>query len=151
MKSGLRCVLNKNHDGRHKFTPSHLLSPFTIRRILLELTTGEINSMAGLDNTYVLKGFENFQNMRSLVTTLAGFNQGEVATNLSAEIQKDIDWVEDFQKVDFTRHLGKGKSKCTCIECGFRDEKKDPIKCSCRDSHLPPCQDCQKIFQVSAF
>ena len=52
-KSRLRCTSDKDHSGRHKFTPPDLLSPSTLTKLLLELTSGEIKSRAGLDNTDV--------------------------------------------------------------------------------------------------
>ena len=118
-KSKLRCVLKENHDGRHKFTPPHLLSPSTINKMLLELTSGEIKSRAGLDNTDVIKGYENFQNMQSFLSTMAGIIQGDKAEKICQCLQQEIDWIEEFHKVDFLQHLGKGNSKCTCMRCGF--------------------------------
>ena len=148
-KSKLRCLLNKGHGCRHKFTPPNLLSPSTINKIILQLTSGEIQAKAGLDGTYIAKGYENFQNMKSFVTTLAGIIQGEEAEKTKKALIDRIKWLEEYHTVDFIYHLGKGTSKCTCVKCGFYDEKVDPIKCDC--DHTPPCGDCQKAFNVSAF
>ena len=100
-KSGLRCFLSKNHTCRHKFTPSHLLSPSAIHKVLLEVTSGEIKSLAGLDNTDVLKGYENFLNMRSFISTLEGIIQGDEAKVEGKRLRKEIDWIEQYHKVNF--------------------------------------------------
>ena len=65
-KSKLRCFLNEGHKTRHKYTPKGLLSPSTITKLFLELTSGEIKSQAGLDNIDVIKGHENFERMSEL-------------------------------------------------------------------------------------
>ena len=68
-KSTLQCTKDDGHKGRHTFTPPDLLSPSTLTKLLLELTSGEIKSRAGLDNTDVIKGHDNFEQMRVLVGT----------------------------------------------------------------------------------
>ena len=148
-KSKLQCILNEGHSGNHKYTPDHLLSPSTITKILLELTSGEITSLAGLDNIDVQKGHDNFENMRTLVDTLTNIIGGDNATETCKKLQTDIDEVQNFHKVNFTRHLGQGTSQCACLHCGFFHSEKDPIQCKCCNSHKPPCIDCQKSFQVS--
>ena len=141
-------MLQKNHAGRHKFTPSYLLSPSTITKILLELTSGEIKSRAGLDNTDVIKGHENFEAMRVMVDNLCSIigSDNEIE-NAATHLKNEINKVEEFHKVNFIRHLEKGSSKCMCLKCGFTDNSVDPIQCN--QQHTPPCKDCQNGFQVS--
>ena len=146
-KSKLRCVLDHGHEGRCKYTPNNLLSPSTITKILLELTSGEIKSRAGLDNTDVIKGHENFERMRSMVDTLSSIIGGSEVAQKAKDL-KDECKVQEFHKTNFIRHLGVGTSICTCLLCGFHDNDVDPIKCNCKD-HKPPCMDCQKSFGVS--
>ena len=145
----MQCVLNHGHDGKHKYTPDHLLSPSTITKILLELTSGEITSCAGLDNTDVQKGHDNFENLRVLVDTLTNIIGGNNASLTRDHLQKEIKYVEEFHKVNFARHLEEGLSQCTCLRCGFYDSQKDPIECCQEHKHKPPCKDCQRSFKVS--
>jgi hypothetical protein len=47
-----------------------MLSPSTIENILNQLTSGQIKSLIGLDNTYVESGHENFEGMKAWVNKL---------------------------------------------------------------------------------
>lgn len=136
---------NNNNEGNHKFTPKSLLSSFTITRIILELTSGEIKSRAGFDNTDVIKGHDNFENMQSMVDNLASIIAENGAIQLATDLKKDIDKIENFYKLDFSR-LGIGTSVCTCLKCGFHHPDDDPIECCIH--HGPSCLDCQKTFKV---
>ena len=57
--------------------------------------------------------------MQSFLSTMAGIIQGDKAEKICQRLQQEIDWIEEFHKVDFLQHLGKGNSKCTCMRCGF--------------------------------
>ena len=46
------------------------MSPSTITKLLLELTSGEIKSRAGLDNNDVNKGHANFEHMSQMIDML---------------------------------------------------------------------------------
>ena len=95
-KSHLRCILDANHEGkRHKFTPDHLLSPSTITKIVLELTSGKIKSRAGLDNIDVVKGHENFENMRAMVDNLTSIIGGNNAAQTGAKLKEKIAAAEE--------------------------------------------------------
>ena len=106
-----------------------------------------MKSWAGLDNIYVLKGHQNFANMQTMVTTSAGIIQNDI-DNTRKHLEDEIDWVESFHKVGFREHIGVGTCKCTCIKCGFHSTI-DPITCENRQTHTPPCKDCQQTFKVS--
>jgi len=148
-KSHLRCINDKGHEGKHMFTPPDLLSPTTLTKLLLELTSGEIKSRAGLDNTDVIKGHDNFENMRVLTSTLCNII-GSDADNLHDQLMTNIDNAETFHKVDFERHLQNGKYKWTCLRCAFYCSKTDPIECPSMHEHCPPCKKCQEAFEVIA-
>ena len=138
--------MGKGHEKRHKYTPDFLLSPSTITKIILELTSGEIKSRAGLDNTEVIKGHENFEAMRVMVDNLSSIIGGDEVVEIATKLKADVDKVEEFHKVNFIRHLEQGSSKCMCLKCGFADKDLDPIECTTH--HSPPCQNCQHGFQV---
>ena len=146
-KFGLRCYKEKCHDGQHKFTPDTLLSPSSIYRLLSELTSGEIQSRAGLDNTDVSKGHDNFETMRGLVNTFGSLTQGFQKERVEALLLR-IDEAEEFHKVNYERHLGEGNFQCACFHCGFKDDKKDPIQCPSKGQHNPPCKQCQDSIEV---
>ena len=55
------------------YTPKNLLSPSTIEKLMKELTSGGLQSRAGLDNIYIEKGAENFAEMISIIETLSTF------------------------------------------------------------------------------
>lgn len=130
------------------------MSPSTVTKILHGLTTGEIKSLAGLDNIDVSKGRENFEHMRELAEILGGVIGSDDAKSLVDRLKERIDESETFHKVQFEKHLGEGNSekncKCQCMKCGLSDEKIDPIQCKSKDSHTPPCQDCQHAFKIVA-
>ena len=110
-KTRTRCFREKGHEGRHSFTPKGRLSPSTIEKLLSSISAGKIKSLAGLDDTDATTGYENFQNMRTLVRTLsdvARFGNSNAANNLISS----IDSVEQFHKIGFPRHLGQGEMLC---------------------------------------
>jgi len=104
-KYGLRCYKSCDHVSQHKFTPKHLLSPSTLFRVISDLTSGAIKSRAGLDNTDVLKGHENFEQMRSLVSTLASLFGGETGNTKKEELLHKISEVQEFHRLNFTGTL----------------------------------------------
>ena len=87
---------------------------------------------------------ENYPNESA---RLNGELPGFISDEMNEELKKQIDKVEIFHKVDFSRHLGIGVSICTCLHCGFHDKEIDPIQCCI--NHKPPCKDCQRSFEVS--
>lgn len=128
-----------------------MLSPSTITKVLHELTSGEIRSRAGLDNTDVIKGFYNFENMRSLVDTLRKFAPtSQYSDEDFDDLLALIDSVEIFHKVEFERHLGleNGNHACQCLHCGFCCSEKDPIVCPKDKTHDSPCEQCQQSFDL---
>ena len=147
----MQCLLNTGHEGRHQYTPKGLLSPSTITKILLGLTSGEIRSRAGLDNTDVLKGRNNFEKMRSLNQILNSFTANPTAKVDS--LNSRIDAMETFHKVGFEEHLRSEKlasgkiHACMCLHCGFYEDR-DKIKCPAKGKHKPPCKQCQDSFEV---
>jgi rubrerythrin len=151
-KTGRRCLLendkdkakNKQHT-RHKYTPKNLLSPSTIEKLMKELTSGGLQSRAGLDNIYIEKGAENFAEMTSLIETLSTFlGDKEIEETLCEEVKK----AETFHKVHFERHLRQTNEKhsCMCLHCGFNSAE-DPIRCP-NDHFEFPCQECQDSFAI---
>ena len=116
------------------------------------LTNGEIKLLAGLDNTDVIKGSSNFENMRNMVKKLANigkidFNGERSEVNV---LLLKIDDVETFHKLKLLRHLGHSKHICCCFKCGLSHSSIDPIDCPLRGSHLPPCKECQESFTLIA-
>jgi hypothetical protein len=114
-----------------------------------ELTSGAIKSRAGLDNTDVQKGHDNFEQMRSLVNAFANLAGERVLDTKTALLQK-IDEVQAFHKVDFERHLDcnhECKHACMCLHCGFFDEDKDPIECTQVHKDFP-CGQCQESIEL---
>ena len=107
-KSRTQCFREQGHEGRHSFTPKGRLSPSTIEKLLSSTSAGKIKSLAGLDDTDATTGYENFENMRSLVRTLndvARFGDSNAAIDLISSINS----VEQFHKIGFPRHLGQGE------------------------------------------
>ena len=114
-----------------------------------ELTSGAIKSRAGLDNTDVQKGHDNFEQMRSLVNAFANL-AGEMVLDKKIALLQKIDEVQAFHKVDFERHLDcnhECKHACMCLHCGFFDEEKDPIKCTQAHKDFP-CGQCQESIEL---
>ena len=142
----MACHIHDKATKRHAYTPKHMLSPSTIEKLVKELTSGRIMSRAGLDNIDVEKGMENFSNMRQLVETLAPFARDDL---LKENILEKINICEIFHKVHFERHLLQDENRhiCMCLNCGFYDEKNDPIKCIANHKNVP-CQDCQDSFSI---
>ena len=151
-KSDAPCFKKKNHEGNHAYTPENKLSPSTIARILATLTNGEIKSLAGLDNIDVIKGHDNFENMREMVKKLVYIGRMDAGSPCKEAdlLLENIDASEKFHKLIFPQHLGKpgSKHKCTCIQCGLSHDRKDPIKCPIHGDHSPPCKDCQLSFSM---
>ena len=96
----------------------------------------------------MVKGHENFENMRVMVDNLTSIIGGNNAVQTGTKLKEEIAAAEDFHKVNFTRHLEYGLSKCMCLKCRFTHPIDDPIQCS--KQHNPPCKDCQDAFNVSS-
>ena len=73
------------------------------------MTAGKIRSLAGLDDTDLTTGSENFENMRSLVQTLSDVTRSEDSKQIASDLISCIDSVEHFHKIGFPRHLGQGE------------------------------------------
>ena len=118
-KSNRRCFLPKNHEKkRHCFTPKGQISPSSIEKLLGELTAGRIKSMAGLDDTDVEKGSQNFHQMKAIVQNLTAVGTiGRASNSEAEELKRRIDRVEEFHKVGFPRHLGSSKYYQTKLFC----------------------------------
>ena len=72
------------------------------------MSAGKIKSLAGLDDTDATTGYENFENMRSLVRTLNNVARF-VDSNAAKDLIFSINSVEQFHKIGFPRHLGQGE------------------------------------------
>ena len=106
------CLNEKDHTGKCKFTPKGKLSPSSIERVLSQLTSGDIKSLRGLDNIDVEKGYENFERLKAIVSSLldtGNFGHGDCPE--ASKILEDIEESQEFHKIDFPRHLGQGESK----------------------------------------
>lgn len=137
-------------EKQHKFTPKGLLSPSSITKLLLELTSGEITSRAGLDNIDVIKGDENFDRMSQIADILTEIIDTDDAKATSCSLKERIDKSREFHKLDFINHLKLEdvNSRCMCIECGLYDEKLDQIQCKKNREHENPCECCQESFEL---
>ena len=149
--TGIRCFKEAGHDGNHQFTPEGCLSPSSLQRILISVTTGTLKSLAGLDDIDTYKGTENFERMKSMADILC--NLSGQAGALKPLLEK-IERVVVFHKTDFHRHLDlalteTSKHCCTCIRCGFHLDN-NPIECPLRTAgkHIGPCSRCQEGFEV---
>lgn len=161
-KSNLCCLKMKGHLGRHKFTPQGYPSPSFIEKVLSKLTDGTIKSLAGLDNTHVIKGHENFLKMHTLVDNMASF-LSEMKSDLNFEqkvknIHSNIENSTLFYKREFSGHLNlslidiPGSPCCTCMKCGMHSDQ-HPVECSLRGKsfkdggHSLPCEQCQRSIE----
>lgn len=106
------CLKEKEHTGKCQFTPKGKLSPSSIERVLSQLTSGDLKSLRGLDNIDVEKGYENFERLKAIVSSLldtGNFGHGDCPE--ASKIFEDIEESQEFHKIDFPRHLGQGESK----------------------------------------
>ena len=108
-KTRTRCFREKNHEGRHRFTPKGRLGPSTIEKLLSSMTAGKIKSLTGLDDTDTATGFENFENMKALIKTLSDVGRSPDLSNTAKNLMTQVDSVAQFHKIGFPRHLGQGK------------------------------------------
>jgi len=143
------------HHGRHKYTTSTTLSRRTCLRLLDCLTSGNIKSLAGLDDEDVEKGRNNFKNLRSLterVLKLGTENASILSTidhlhdSILDGVMEMIDSTEDFHAAGFIDHIKDPQYsmyKCTCLPCGFHSCD-DNIKC--KQVHIAVCSRCTESF-----
>ena len=150
-ESGSQCMKLKNHTGSHKYLLPGAISKSLFTKLCNSLTDGQIKNLAGLDNTDVIKGHENFQEMGLIVDRLVEIGQFQPAEYEG--LKQQITDMKVYHKTYFIDHLESNLShSCACIKCGFHDEKDDPIKCKHREekSHLPPCKKCNECFDSIA-
>jgi len=119
-KSKIQCLKAKGHKDRHAFTPKGCLSRSSITRLLSQLTSGKIKSLAGLDDTDTKCGMMNFASMRSMVETFVGIGQLDRCGYDKEILLLNIDRAETFHKVGFARHLGQGKLKVDYKICYYK-------------------------------
>ena len=105
-KSKVQCYREEDHDGNHIFTPKGSLSASSIARLLKQITSGQIKSLAGLDDTDTKCGRENFNKMRAMIDTLVGVVRFDRDGYKKDDSISKIDKIEMFHKVNFARHLG---------------------------------------------
>ena len=151
-KTKVQCFKEKGHDGRHGYTPKGCLSPSSISRLLRMLSSGQIKSLAGLDDTHCRCGRENFIKMRAMVENLVNVaNLDRNGDRKELLIQK-INEAEEFYKVHFGMHLGQKVKDpshiCTCFGCGFYSED-HPTECEHRGKHKGLCKECMESFHIS--
>lgn len=142
-KSKVQCFKQSNHDGRHLFTPKTRLSPSKVSDIISQLTSGDIESLRGVDIVDTECGYENFSKMREIVQSLIEIGRfGRAGSPEGKALIDDIDKVETFHKVGYPQHLGIEGSLhvCTCFECGFQEP--------CEKKHIGACDECVFSFCV---
>jgi hypothetical protein len=153
-KTNTHCLLEKGHNGKHRYTPTNgkMLSPSLVEKIITELTHGEMKSLAGLDNTYVECGRENFENMVAWVEMLKSFNaigNACIPDDEFTHLIRKIKAAELFHQAGYAQHLGKSDHSCACFECGFYYDGHD-VTCAkyMQKKHIGPCGDCFESFQI---
>lgn len=140
-----RCRKKKGHTGKHKFTSKNSLSITTVSKVVKLLTGNDIKRLAGLDDTKVLKGRENFKRMAELAEKLCSDVDERKA------LLKSIEDAELYHLTDFQNHLMRaGNQKCCCLSCGFCEpgSGRDGVKCDDRESHNNSCVSCAESFGV---
>ena len=139
-----RCLRGRKHEGKCKYTAKHSMSLTTAQNLIASLTSDDMMSLAGLDDTKVEKGRDNFIALKKMADEV--YSTDEEATALKDK----IDEVEIFHQSEFIHHLGRhGTNRCNCLTCGFNDEKSpDDIVCPYTDDHPPSCENCSKGFEV---
>ena len=116
-KTKKRCLLVKNHEKKHKFTPADSVCASMLERIINKLGNGAIKSLAGLDDEDTLKGGGNFKRLYEIHEILANIHC--VTPHEKKETEKQITEALLFHKTNFKKHLSKGNKICQCICCGF--------------------------------
>jgi hypothetical protein len=137
-----RCTCERKHKGNCKFTTKGSLSVTTLTSLVGSLTLDEIKSLAGLDDTKVLQGRDNFIRMRELAESLCTVEEAN-------KLKQKIDASETYHQCYFTSHLQRiGGLSCNCLTCGFHDTKHpDDIVCTCAE-HEPSCTECAESFAI---
>ena len=122
-KSGVRCLLRKDHKqgtprSQCKFTPASMFSPSSIERVLAATTNGSLNSLAGLDDEDVEKGYNNFKKIQEITTCVC--NRLRMPKCDMNKLKKEIDEVQVFTETSFVGHTKKhAEHICGCISCGL--------------------------------
>jgi hypothetical protein len=151
-KSNLRCMKSGTHQGKCHFTLDSKLSPSTVENILKQITSGDIKTFKGLDNIYVEKGNDSFENMKAVLQNicLMGNLGSEEEIKSQKILEEKINEVAEFHKVGFPRHLRCEDSRyiCCCMECAFC-EPGGLSKCKQNHSH-GICLECKDSFNIFA-
>ncbi len=110
-----QCIQEQNHSGKCKFTPKGSVSASTIQDLIQSFTAGDIKSLSGLDDVWVLKDQDNFKAQQEI--TKNACNHEDVNTMV-----KKIDACEIFYQIDYVPHLARvGSHRCNCLTCGSND------------------------------
>ncbi len=117
-----RCLCERGHEGKCKFTPPRSMSMTKATELVKLLTGADIKKLSGLDDIKVEQGRENFKNIRTYIDELFGPEE-------SHALKKRVDDVENFHKTDFEHHLERqSEYSCACMTCGFHDKGESPLK-----------------------
>ena len=162
-KNGVRCLLEKGHQSRCKYTPKSMFCPSSIEKMHAAMTSGSLTMLAGLDDEDVEKGYNNFKRIKEIanrVCTRLGMSKAD-----TDKILNDLEEIQVFTESSFVGHTKEhAQHICACIACGFTSpqataqasqatkKKKAPgecVACPYREngSHKGPCKDCEKTFE----
>ena len=117
-------MLKKGHQqGGEKtkcqFTPSSMLSPSSIKRVVEAVSSGSLKSLAGLDDEDVEKGYENWKKLREIAQKLCVI-LGKHDSEEAKELQTNLTDAQTFHETSFKDHVKEcGEHICQCINCGF--------------------------------
>lgn len=74
-KNGVRCLLEKDHDGQCVFTPKSCVSQSAILTCLRTSTSGSIKHLAGLDSTDTECGIMNYKRCSQSILLLQSLSK----------------------------------------------------------------------------
>ena len=124
-KLNKQCYLPKERDSQCDFTSAMVLSQSSLEMLINELTSGQLNSLAGLDDEDVLKGRNSIERLVEIYESLSVALDHDEQTTKSMKMRIDI--ILKYHKTDFKKHVKKnGERSCECISCGLTS-KEEPI------------------------
>lgn len=113
---GCQCLLEEDHESRCQFTPKHGISLSTTKRIMGRITPNAIKNLAGLDDTAVTKGYENFKRLKEVIAALA-IHEPTMTLALARTLTEIVEVFEIYVKTDYLQQL---ELDSQCIHTCFR-------------------------------
>ena len=111
-----QCLKEKDHAPPCQFTPKNGVCLATVRDMLKRIAPHAVKNLAGLDDTAVTKGYENFKRLKKVIASLL-VHEPTMTGDLAKTLTEIVEVFEIYVKTDYLQQLQKDSKS------NFKDQK----------------------------